>query len=404
MNTKCKYKTMNKGNLLWLLCFLIGTATVHAQGVNFETSTWEEVLAKAKEDNKPIFVDAYTVWCGPCKWMAKNVFVDEELGSAMNSQFISYKMNMESKEGVAFNKKYKVNVYPTLLYISADGELLHKGTGARDVAELVALNEEALNPSRQMAGFHRKYQAGEKSNEFLKSYLKVLQDAYEIEQMEEVFATYWNQLSMEEKITVENLELMGALTNWFEDFVNPYTQFLLKNKEAYQKVLSKDVYNEYESTAKTNSVYGIATIKDKGERNALLKMLLTYFPKDKKEIKTYMNYLLAQQTASSEVIEKKRKKYLKYCKNWQTLNGAAWTAFEQEEDTKELKRAVDWVNSSIAIDENFYNLDTKANLLYKLKDYSAAKQFAEAAKEVAKEEREIEAVNQLLEKIETAMK
>ena len=102
-----------KYNSLLLLLFLIGgTNLILAQknGIQFEENSWEATLAKAKKNNKPIFVDAYTVWCGPCKWMAKNVFTDEALGESMNRQFVSYKMNMESKEGVAFGKKYEVMV------------------------------------------------------------------------------------------------------------------------------------------------------------------------------------------------------------------------------------------------------------------------------------------------------
>ena len=34
-----------------------------AQGIKFETGTWEEVLAKSKEENKIIFVDVFTQWC-----------------------------------------------------------------------------------------------------------------------------------------------------------------------------------------------------------------------------------------------------------------------------------------------------------------------------------------------------
>ena len=45
---------------------------IAAQGINFEKSSFETLLAKAKKEKKLVFVDAYAVWCGPCKLMDKN--------------------------------------------------------------------------------------------------------------------------------------------------------------------------------------------------------------------------------------------------------------------------------------------------------------------------------------------
>ncbi|HET9053144.1 MAG TPA: thioredoxin family protein, partial [Cyclobacteriaceae bacterium] len=57
------------------------TETASAVGIHFETGTWAEILAKAKQQNKYVFLDAYTTWCGPCKWMDKNVFPTAEAGA-----------------------------------------------------------------------------------------------------------------------------------------------------------------------------------------------------------------------------------------------------------------------------------------------------------------------------------
>jgi hypothetical protein len=35
------------------------------QGIQFFEGSWSDVVAAAAEQNKLIFVDAYTVWCGP---------------------------------------------------------------------------------------------------------------------------------------------------------------------------------------------------------------------------------------------------------------------------------------------------------------------------------------------------
>ena len=61
-----------------IICFI--STAAQAQGIVFEKGQWADILKKAADQNKPIFVDAYTTWCGPCKWMAKNTFTDEKVG------------------------------------------------------------------------------------------------------------------------------------------------------------------------------------------------------------------------------------------------------------------------------------------------------------------------------------
>ena len=102
-----------------------------AQGIEFFKGTWAQALEKAKQENKPVFVDAYTVWCGPCKYMAANVFTVDSVGEYYNKNFINYKFDMEKGEGPDFASKYRVTAYPTLLYLTSDGKVLHRVMGAK---------------------------------------------------------------------------------------------------------------------------------------------------------------------------------------------------------------------------------------------------------------------------------
>ena len=66
---------------------LFFSVSVFAQdGIQFNHGTWAEVLATAKKENKLVFVDAFTTWCGPCKWMAKNTFPVKEVGTYMGGR------------------------------------------------------------------------------------------------------------------------------------------------------------------------------------------------------------------------------------------------------------------------------------------------------------------------------
>lgn len=98
-------------------------------GIAFTTGTFDELLAKAKAENKLVFIDGYTTWCGPCKMLAKQTFPQKEVGSYMNPRFVSAQIDMERGEGPELAKRFNVSAYPTMLILRPDGTLVDKIVG-----------------------------------------------------------------------------------------------------------------------------------------------------------------------------------------------------------------------------------------------------------------------------------
>ena len=116
-----------------------------AVGIQFFHGTWTEALAKAKKENKLIFLDAYASWCGPCKAMAKNTFTNEEVGAFFNKNFINMKMDMEkSTEGPRLSKKFGLRAYPSLYFVNGNEEIKHNGLGYMKPTQLIELGKVAL--------------------------------------------------------------------------------------------------------------------------------------------------------------------------------------------------------------------------------------------------------------------
>jgi thiol:disulfide interchange protein len=111
---------------------------------DFFTGGFDEAMKEASKKKKMLFVDAYTSWCGPCKMMNNSTFKDKEAGDFFNSNFISMKIDMEQGEGPAFAMKYSVRAYPTLLFISPKGDVIHKVLGFRDGSVLTEEGKKAL--------------------------------------------------------------------------------------------------------------------------------------------------------------------------------------------------------------------------------------------------------------------
>ncbi|GAB5553526.1 MAG: hypothetical protein Sapg2KO_31170 [Saprospiraceae bacterium] len=114
----------------FLLLFAFNVSAQQGQNIQFFEGTFEEALATATKENKLIFMDAYTTWCGPCRWMSSNTFTDAAVAEFYNDNFINVKMDMERGEGPALARKYRVMAYPTLLFINPEGEIAHKKMGA----------------------------------------------------------------------------------------------------------------------------------------------------------------------------------------------------------------------------------------------------------------------------------
>ena len=113
------------------LAFLFPSVQLSAQDkeIDFSTNPWDWILAEAKVKKKLIFIDAYTSWCGPCKWAAKYVFTNKDVAIYYNENFINVSMDMEKGEGIAFAKRFRVNAYPTFLIINDRLEIVSRMEG-----------------------------------------------------------------------------------------------------------------------------------------------------------------------------------------------------------------------------------------------------------------------------------
>ena len=221
------------------IVFIFSLSAVYSQGIEFETGTWKSILAKAKQENKLVFVDCTTVWCKPCKWMEANVFTESKVGKFYNENFITIQVDMEKGEGIELRKQYKVNSYPTYLFVDSKGNLIHRDGGAKNADLFIAVGKKALDPASNLVGMNAEYEAGNRSQDFLRVYIPVLGKAKQKEKQAKVFESYYKSVSKTDLLNEKDYDvIMSVVEPGDEAFF-----FVLKNHEKFKEIVGEQKFN-----------------------------------------------------------------------------------------------------------------------------------------------------------------
>lgn len=162
--------------LIFIIIALLIAATAFGQ-INFRQLSFDEALAAAKTEDKYVFIDCYTSWCGPCKMMADRVLPQKEVGDYMNDKFVCIKIDMEKGEGPELAKRFAVTAYPTFLIVKGDGSLAHRVVGGEPDGKKFIEKVDAAFDANSAANLEAEYAAGNRKMDFLLKYTKALLEA-----------------------------------------------------------------------------------------------------------------------------------------------------------------------------------------------------------------------------------
>ncbi|MEL6804063.1 MAG: thioredoxin family protein, partial [Bacteroidota bacterium] len=117
--------------ILLPLCLLLFTEPVRAENppLTIVEQDYERALELAAEQDKLLFIDFYTVWCGPCKQLDKYVFHNDSLKGLLGQQVVLLKYDAEQDTTFHLSKKYHVNSYPMGLLLTPEGRVLTRKAG-----------------------------------------------------------------------------------------------------------------------------------------------------------------------------------------------------------------------------------------------------------------------------------
>ncbi len=353
---------------------------ISAQGINFFEGSFDEVKAEAKKQNKIIFIDCYTSWCGPCKWMSKNVFPDFRVGEFYNANFISYKLDMEKGDGKEVRKTYSVNAFPTLLFINAEGEIENRSLGACDTAEFIKIGKRSLDRENNFGALLRKYKNGDRSPEFLYKYALACANINVPYDIKEYFITQKDSGLLSEK----NFVLM----EWYlTDIHSREFLFLTSHRKEFSDLMNKErVDGRIIEIIRKNLVILSGQKNSKPVPEASREMIRPFHFADSSafELRVMMHYYSNGKNHDWARYEDYSGKYLSMM-GTDKVNPSGLLKIIQNisnysDDTIYLRKALTWseplISASYQLPDTYFSL---AKIYKKLADNQMSEQFAEKA-------------------------
>jgi thioredoxin-related protein len=126
-----------------LIVFIIGSSQIYSDESSNDNSSQSEIiwysldegLELAEENNKHLYIEFMADWCGWCRKMEKDVYTEKEIIDLLNNDFISIRINGDSKEELIFKgesisqqnlarNEFGVRGFPTLWFLKPDGTKL----------------------------------------------------------------------------------------------------------------------------------------------------------------------------------------------------------------------------------------------------------------------------------------
>ena len=96
---------------------------------HFTSETFEQAIA----GDKPVLVDFWAAWCGPCRMIAP---VIEDVAAEFEGRAVVGKVDVDEEPGLA--QRFGVMSIPTLIVIKG-GKVVEQAVGARGKADVAAM-------------------------------------------------------------------------------------------------------------------------------------------------------------------------------------------------------------------------------------------------------------------------
>lgn len=389
-------------------------------GVGFEENlTWQQVKEKARSENKYIFLDCYATWCGPCKQMDKNVYSQDSIGDFINNHFVSVKIQYDtSKDDAPIIKswyadahqlltEYHITAFPTFLFFSPDGKIVHRGIGYKRPNKFISLAKDAMENDRRYYTLVENFFKGKmdySTMAYLASMAKEVNDtSIYLPVAREYVYHYLDKLNDSTFCTKANFDFLSGYAEYLSS-KDKIIELCLHHPDMVDSVMKEkgysrtwinyigyrgDVFPAVEAAKRSgkspdwNNISKALTSKfgaSYAEFSVVIGKMKWY--EFRQDWENYCRYLIERMEKGGFLHD------TRYSGDW---NDCAWIIFQRSHDGEKLEKATIWSEMAMNVSKSSgVFMDTKANLLYKLGRREEALSLERKAMQLAPADKDIQ--------------
>jgi len=334
---------------------------------------YKRALELAAEQDKLLFIDFYTVWCGPCKKLDKYVFHNDSVKGLLAQQVVLLKYDAEQDTTFHLSKKYHINSYPTGLLLTSEGNVLTRKMGfpgsdpaslSRSVLDFVGEGVKLSAQKKWLSGYAPVIDPASYPD-FYADYVNRTDTDVDAAEINDYHASVEDKLS-EQFVAIlyyfagkVNDELIAVATDNRETYVERFGEGSFGAFTGYVSMM------KFDRAVKADDEVAFAQAKAFAEEQ--------FGAKEAEEI-----------AASYEVdILRARGEWKKVLAYYQDLKEAgemdngyvnyfSWGVYEECDDPEVMATCVAWMRKVVAEEPEFDYLDTYARLLHRAEGKSAA--------------------------------
>ena len=250
-------------SILSILTYLTAEKT-YSQHIVFNEITseqdWLSVLKKSETEKKPVFLDIYASWCGPCKKMDAEVFANPNVADFYNENFINSKIDGESPFGVILVREFMLKGFPSMYYVDSEKFIYSKLVGFRPPEIFLDYGKTINNNKDLLKEFALSFETGRLHGEKIKEYIDLLTRIDYKEPIAKINTLFINSMNTREILLPGNKEMIINSALQFES--EPFriileqhdTLMALWGEEDYLKFLENVFQEGIQKAAKEENV------------------------------------------------------------------------------------------------------------------------------------------------------
>ncbi|MBC8213839.1 MAG: thioredoxin fold domain-containing protein [Candidatus Marinimicrobia bacterium] len=320
--------------LFWLSCG-------KEQSINWFPGSFQEALDKPED--QIIMIDFFTDWCVWCKNLDKDTFSHPAV-IKLSKQFVNIKINAEVGAGVDIAKQYNVSGFPSIVFISKQGQEIDRIPGYLPPEQFVVRQQEILDGHNTIIDLQNRYARNPNDLEVAISLAEKHENSGKIKEASNIYHSVVEHYPNDSSEVVNSARYFVAS----ESLLNGSTDGLFSFIEQHSS--SQFIYNAYEQLVR---YFGF--IKDTTKEVKAFKDWISLYPNDASVLNGYAWRMSELEVNLEDALEKSRLAVVLANQNPKHQAQIIDTEAEILWKLGESEKAIDAIERAIAIEpENTY--------------------------------------------------